>query len=201
MSTALDVARYFVHLASPVEDEDADRLCPMRLQKLLYYAQGFHLAATGVPLFPDRIEAWQYGPVVRSVYPAFKPYAKGVIPPAEGGEPDGLSAQDRAFVRSVWEQYKGYSATALSRMTHREAPWLAARGGLPPDAPSSAEITAESLRAFFLPRYVERLRAKDSRIDPARWRASAEAVVAGRVRTAEELRRDLHDRRARAGRG
>lgn len=201
MSTALDVARYFIHLASPAEDEDADRLCPMRLQKLLYYAQGLHLAAAGVPLFADRIEAWQYGPVVRSLYPQFKPYSKGVIPPAEGCEPAGLSPRDRAFVRSVWDQYKGYSATALSRMTHREAPWVAARGGLPPDAPSDAEITPESLRAFFLPRYAERLKAADSRIDPVKWRAAADDVAAGRVRTVEEVRRDLRDRRDPVGRG
>lgn len=201
MSAALDVARYLIHLASPVEAEDADCLCPMRLQKLLYYAQGWHLAATGVPLFTDRIEAWQYGPVVRSVYPKFTGYSKSIIPPSEGRDLQGMPVRDREFVRSVWEQYKRYSATALSEMTHHESPWLTARGDLPPDAPSNAEITPDSLRTYFLPRYAVRLKAKDSRIDPAKWQASADAVAAGRVRTVEEVRRDLRDRRARADRG
>ena len=39
----------------------------LKLQKLLYYVQGFHLAVFGEPLFEEEIEAWMYGPVVPSV--------------------------------------------------------------------------------------------------------------------------------------
>ncbi len=40
----------------------------MKLHKLLYYAAGWHLGFTGEPLFDEDIEAWQYGPVVPSIY-------------------------------------------------------------------------------------------------------------------------------------
>ena len=114
MVSSLDVARYLIHLAAPSEDEDMDRLCHLRLQKLLYYVQAWHLAARNKPLFGERIEAWTNGPVVKDVYPAFSNYGGQSIPPKEGADLTSLSEQDKAFVRSVWEEYKRYSATALA---------------------------------------------------------------------------------------
>ena len=56
-----DVAQYFLAKA----DEDAgDLMSNLKLQKLVYYAQGFALVLLEKPLFPERIEAWIHGPVV-----------------------------------------------------------------------------------------------------------------------------------------
>ena len=69
--TAMQVAQHFLAL----QDEDAgDLISNLKLQKLLYYAQGIHLALNGQPLYPERIEAWQHGPVVPEIYHAFKEY-------------------------------------------------------------------------------------------------------------------------------
>lgn len=40
----------------------------MKLQKLLYLSQGWHLAITGSPLFAEEFEAWPSGPVNRVIY-------------------------------------------------------------------------------------------------------------------------------------
>ena len=40
----------------------------MKLQKLLYFSQGWALAWTGVPLFVEEFEAWASGPVCRELY-------------------------------------------------------------------------------------------------------------------------------------
>ena len=45
---------------------------PMKLQKLLYCVQGWHLARFGEPLFDAPIEAWRDGPVIRSVWESHK---------------------------------------------------------------------------------------------------------------------------------
>ncbi len=200
MATALDTARYLVHLATPSEDEDTDCLCHLRLQKLLYYVQGWHLAAMGVPLFSERIEAWKHGPVVPSVYPVFKDF-RLAIPPTQGGDPDGLSKGHKDFIRSVWERYARFSATALRDMTHREAPWVNACIGLTPTESSNSEITTDALRAYFFPRYLELMKRQDSRIDPVKWQEAATAIADGRVRTAKDIRRELHNRRAGANPG
>ena len=57
---AREIAEWFLAWA---EDIEAD-ISNLKLQKLLYYAQGHYLARTGVPLFDDVIQAWAHGPVV-----------------------------------------------------------------------------------------------------------------------------------------
>ncbi|MCI8513016.1 MAG: DUF4065 domain-containing protein [Lachnospiraceae bacterium] len=51
----------------------------LKLQKLLYYAQGCFLAVAGAPLFLEDILAWQHGPVVEPVYYQYKGYGSGGI--------------------------------------------------------------------------------------------------------------------------
>lgn len=185
MARALDIARYLVHLASPSEDEDVDCLSHLRLQKLLYYVQGWHLAAYAKPLFSGRIEAWTHGPVVREVYPAFADHRCAVIPPSAGADDGALTASEKEFVRTIWDRYKKYSASALREMTHEEAPWLNARGGLRPHEKSSQEITHEALRQYFAPRVaaqlpkgisLEQLIRADEDIDQGRF-VSHQALV------------------------
>ncbi|MFD2419431.1 Panacea domain-containing protein [Amycolatopsis pigmentata] len=62
---ASTVAKWFVAWA---EADDEATLSNLKLQKLLYYAQGHYLALTGRPLFDDEIQAWSHGPVVPAVY-------------------------------------------------------------------------------------------------------------------------------------
>jgi uncharacterized phage-associated protein len=196
MAAPVDVARYLIHLATPVEDEDADCLSLLRMQKLLYYVQGWHLAACGKPLFLGRIEAWTHGPVVREVYPQFRKFGWSSIPPSEGSDSPDLSPKEKAFVRAVWEQYKKHSAWALSAMTHTEAPWLSARATLGPNEPSEVEITNQSMQAFFSPRLDEWLFREDPRIDKDAWERSKRAIESGQVHTTQEIRRGILRHRA-----
>lgn len=153
MGSAIDIARYLVWLAD--HESESDCLTPLRLQKLLYYAQGYALATFGQPLFQARIEAWKDGPVVREVWQQYQ--GRLAIPPNEGVVPLSLSVRDREFVKAVWEAHKGFSAIRLRDMTHQEAPWVEARGDLPEGAHGSTEITAGSLLRYFGPRVKEKL--------------------------------------------
>lgn len=85
MGKALDVARYLIGLAAG--EKEPDLLTHLRLQKLLYYVQGWHLGVFGRRMFDARIEAWTNGPVVREVFPSFADCKSEVIPPKEGREP------------------------------------------------------------------------------------------------------------------
>jgi len=147
MAQALEVARYLIKLAA-AEDEP-EFLTHLRLQKLLYYVQGWSLAARNKPMFQERIEAWANGPVVRDVYPRFASYGRNPIPPDEIPEPVGLNKEEAVFVEAVWGAYKQYSAGGLWNMTHKEAPWKDARGTLGPAERCTNEITRKALRAFF----------------------------------------------------
>ena len=70
MATAIDVARYIVTFFQ----EAGDPVSNLKLQKLLYYVQGWSLALDNKPAFQDRLEAWVHGPVQSSVYGTFKSY-------------------------------------------------------------------------------------------------------------------------------
>jgi uncharacterized phage-associated protein len=59
--SAFDIAQYFLWKA---QESNQELLSNMKLQKLVYYAQGLHLALNDAPLFKGKIEAWTYGPVV-----------------------------------------------------------------------------------------------------------------------------------------
>jgi uncharacterized phage-associated protein len=52
-------------------------LSPMKLQKPLYYAHGWHLALTrsGSPLVSEQPQAWEHGSVFPSIYHEFKDFA------------------------------------------------------------------------------------------------------------------------------
>jgi uncharacterized phage-associated protein len=120
-----NVARYFLMLAASGEEDAGDNITHLKLQKLLYYAQGFHLALFGgMPLFNDRIEAWEHGPVVPSLWDVYRGYGSSPIPPAEGFDPSvALAAEDRQLLDDVWNTYGQFSAWRLREMTHREPPW------------------------------------------------------------------------------
>jgi uncharacterized phage-associated protein len=149
MATALDVARYLIQLAA-VQDEP-DWLSNLRVQKLLYFSQGWSLGLRGLPMFDDKVEAWSKGPVVPSVYHVYKNYGFFSIPHEAGNFDINIDQNDAQIVEMVWDSWKGYSATKLSELTHRSQPWIEARAGLGPDENSSNEITIKSMADHFAP--------------------------------------------------
>jgi len=150
-STARQVADYLISFLA----EHGDPVTNLKLQKLLYYAQGWYLAVYDTPLFDERIEAWVHGPAVPPVYGDFKAFAWQPIPPPNG-EQHRLPERPEFLVNEVIEVYGGMGAYDLERLTHSESPWLKARGGLPMDEPSHAIITNDSMKEFFRARMVER---------------------------------------------
>lgn len=77
---ALDIAKKLIFKAQNDEPNGGERLTNLKLQKLLYYQQGYHLAAFGTPLFSEDVESWMYGPVVPSVYDVFSAYGSSALP-------------------------------------------------------------------------------------------------------------------------
>ena len=129
--------------------EQSDFVSPLRLQKLLYYAQGYALAALGRPLFHEPIRAWKNGPVVESVYHQFKHLGAQGIDPGEGVPAEPLTPNETDLLRMVWAEYGQYSANRLVAMTHSEQPWLEARDGLPQGEKCDSELSPETMAAFF----------------------------------------------------
>ena len=110
------------------EDPDAgEGISNLKMQKLCYYAQGFHLALNGIRLFEDDMEAWLHGPVVPILYDAYKKYGNGPIPVPEDVSWDSLSPKIQDLLGKIYRLYGQYAAWTLRNMTHEELPWLNAK--------------------------------------------------------------------------
>ena len=143
MLTCYDVADYFIWLANDV----GSFLSNLKLQKLVYYAQAWHLAIHGEPLFEEDFEAWPHGPVIPSLYEKYKkfswkPIQKEVIEPR-------MPREVIKFLEEVTDVYFACDAYDLERMTHQEDPWNLARGSLPIHDPSSNIINKKWMKEYY----------------------------------------------------
>lgn len=116
------VADFFLRLAV-AEGKD---LSPMQVQKLVYFAHGWYLAIVGKPLIAESVEAWDYGPVIRSLYREFSKYGAAPIPaPDENCDEEPMGSVQEEVIRIVWDKYKGFDALQLSALTHQlDSPWM-----------------------------------------------------------------------------
>ena len=144
MFNALQIADRLIRFAEIDTASGGELLSNLKLQKMLYYEQGFHLALFGTPLFSDSIEAWMYGPVVPAVYEYYKSCGNNGIEPSSDSQPVMLSSDEENLLFQVYERYKSYSAIGLVELTHSEAPWLEA---VPHDR--GTVISNESMQKFF----------------------------------------------------
>ncbi|MDR2496832.1 MAG: DUF4065 domain-containing protein [Tannerellaceae bacterium] len=121
MHKAIEIAQVFLRLSHP---ECGDIISNLKLQRLLYYAQGFHLAIYGTPLFEDLVEAWNYGPVVPSVYQIYRGHGTGALPVDNSTEVHCSISEDQlAIIEEVYDVYGQYSGLKLMHLTQHEEPW------------------------------------------------------------------------------
>ncbi|BDI29436.1 hypothetical protein CCAX7_14870 [Capsulimonas corticalis] len=154
------VANYILELAN-IENKP---ISPMKLHKLLYFAHGWHLAITGQPLLDESIEAWNYGPVVHTIYQEFKEFGNSPITTfatvfkkgsRTGFEvaklPEGAEYElARKILKRVWDVYKDYTALQLSSMTHEKGtPWSQVVGKFKGRVPLRTEIDDTLIKEYF----------------------------------------------------
>lgn len=140
---ALDIAKKLIFKAQNDEPNGGERLTNLKLQKLLYYQQGFHLAFFGTPLFAENVEAWMYGPVVPAVYDEYSSYGSSALP--EVSEPIPLTEEEEGLFNEVYDAYREFSAIGLMNRTHAERPWIDA---VPHDR--GTVISQDSMKSYFV---------------------------------------------------
>jgi uncharacterized phage-associated protein len=143
MSSVKDVSTYIIQKSkNPISN--------LKLQKLLYYVQGWSLAVHDKMAFNDRIEAWVHGPVVPAAFYEYRHF--GWNPIELGPATASISQDEMNHIEDVLSIYGDFTATQLESSSHEESPWIDARGALDPKAPSKNEITPEAMKKFFTAR-------------------------------------------------
>lgn len=145
--SASDIAKWFLYYNNLMMQEfDGDYISNLKLQKLLYYAQGSFLAIKNEELFADPILAWAHGPVVESVYREYKIFKSNGITCEIGYKVGDIDGSDEELLIKVYNVFAKYSALGLRSMTHQESPWRTTQ--------QNCEIKKEKIKEYFKETYV-----------------------------------------------
>lgn len=147
--SASDVAKWFLQRNDiQMKDGDSDYISNLKLQKLLYYAQGTYMAITGKKLFDDNLVAWTHGPVVIDVYYEYNHNgSKGIEYNDADAPKEEYTKKEENILNQVYEYFGQYSAWKLRNMTHAELPWQTTE--------HNNVIDPEVIKEFFKKEYIE----------------------------------------------
>lgn len=133
--------------------EEGSFVTQMKLQKMVYFAHGYHLAKYGEPLVEEFFEAWKFGPVVQDIYQTYKLYGSEPISntvflpkPPRKYRYKPLSDAALEAIDYTWKVTKGLSAAQLSQWTHLDgSPWASVYD----PTKASSVIPNEQIRQYF----------------------------------------------------
>lgn len=154
----LDISRYIINYSN----QKGYGISNLKLQKILYFVQAYFLTNTKshTSCFNERIEAWDFGPVVPEAYHEYKQYGSGNIPSIEWYilfdkddiwnskkvkfDNSVIKDEDKVLIDRVVDKFADYSATDLVSLTHNQSPWIDAY--IPY---LNNEITIDAIREYF----------------------------------------------------
>lgn len=154
----LEICRHVINYSN----EKDYGISNLKLQKVLYLIQAYFLIdkTKNASCFDDKIEAWDFGPVVPAAYHEYKQYGSGDIPTIDSYilfdtdniwntervkfNDDVITDEDKNRINKVVDKFSGYSATDLVAITHRQSPWMDAYVPY-----RNNEITLDAIKEYF----------------------------------------------------
>lgn len=170
MFNSIAIANWFIERAN----RDDQPITAMKIQKLIYFAHGWHLAIAGTPLINEQVQAWKYGPVISNVYHQLKyggsePVMEMIDEIETARKSDGklafirrtptldscnIPSEQMVFVKSllekVWSEYGKLSAVQLSNLTHLPgSPWHSIWDPMKHNPINNSVIPADTIKTWF----------------------------------------------------
>lgn len=142
MYKVLDIAKMLIKTEDFETASGGDNMTNFRLQKMLYYEQGYHLARYGTPLFRAGMIATVHGPIVPSVFDHYKSYGYNPLP-VEDCSHVNMTREEEELFDKVYDAYCGYSTLGLANMCRKESPIVKALRS------ESNEVALDDLESFF----------------------------------------------------
>jgi uncharacterized phage-associated protein len=145
----IELSKYIINYVSKFKDD----MSHLKLQKLLYYVDAWHLTTFEQPLFKEEFEAWVHGPVIREVFNHYKGESvlNGILQPKELDYQldDYISEQQIELVNDVLDEYGKQSPYHLECLTHDELPWKEARRGYSWSDRCEEKISKSTMKKFY----------------------------------------------------
>jgi uncharacterized phage-associated protein len=151
------------HLITYLANKKGDTVSHKKLQKLLYYVDGWHMVYFNFPIIDEDFEAWVHGPVIPSLYQELKEFGFNNIEITNGEDvSESIESQINSIIESnkihedqlelidtVMLKYGSLSSMELELLSHSEAPWLKARQGIGPNQPCKNKISKAKMKDFY----------------------------------------------------
>lgn len=135
MLDVISLSKYVIKLFG----DSHSSITNLKLQKVLYYIQGYFMKKYGSEAFAEDIYCWQYGPVVPLAYYEFN--HNGARPLVSNITHANISWQQEQLIKEIVLKCKDIPSSRLVNMTHQEAPWRNAQIG--------EVISKESIKRYF----------------------------------------------------
>jgi uncharacterized phage-associated protein len=132
-------------------------LSVLKLLKLLYFSQQWHLTFYGDLLFEGRFQAWDQGPVSREIYDRFVG-CRSLYSEVSAADVSrdfavaSLACEKRSHLDHVLDAYAKCKDSALDEMIRYDEPWLEARRGFAERCEN--EINEDHMRRFCMLLYL-----------------------------------------------
>ncbi len=137
----MDISNWFLH---------KEKMDQKKLHKLCYYAYAWYLFLNNnslsdlrTCLFENDFEAWVHGPVSKSLYKKYPFVGMEALEPK--GDIRKLDDDTVGFLEELYNVFKNFTGNELEAMTHKELPWINARGNLDPWEPGTTIISNEDM--------------------------------------------------------
>ena len=128
--------------------ESDNPLTPLQIIKLTYFCQAWMLAMYGKPMFSQKIQAWEHGPVIPDVYHNVKQHGKNPVRQLINARYEIFDADEEHILNEVYRVYGGFSGLQLSSLTHMEgSPWYQVKANNP--LGYNKKIDNEMIREFY----------------------------------------------------
>ena len=148
---SVDLANFIVAKLGPMPH--------LKLQKLVYYIEAWHLAIFGESIIEDDFQAWPHGPVSTRIWHRFKSPESPVLGEIRLSSttakavrqrfPATVTKEQNDLIDDVLAEYGDKSAYHLECLTHGEKPWQIARDGLHPAAKSTNNLSKVGMERFY----------------------------------------------------
>ena len=139
MYDILDVCKYIINYSN----KKGYGVSCLKLQKLLYFIQGYFMIIKDEPCYHEKIEAWDFGPVVPLAYQEYKQYASTDIP-SVNFQNDSILKEDKTLMANMIDIFANHTAEDLVAITQKQEPWKNVYSKY-----QTNEITTDSLKEYF----------------------------------------------------
>ena len=122
---AIDVANYVIGYANKLNNSVTNQ----KLEKILYFIQGYGYSKLDKQLIDADFEAWTYGPVIRDIYIEFSRYGSLLITDFYKSNYENIyfDEEDKLFLNEIIEELNKFSTNKLTFASmSKNSPWVMA---------------------------------------------------------------------------